>query len=88
MKARTIVIWILVILAAVIVIQNSQLATLRLAFWNIYAPLFILVILVFFLGFGAGYLAGRRRRKIDSPKPAPPPPAMPPAQPARPAAKP
>jgi uncharacterized integral membrane protein len=80
MKARTIVICVLVVLAAIIVIQNSQLAALRLFLWNIYAPQFILVVLVFIMGFAAGWLAGRRGRKKTIP---PPPPAMPPAQPAK-----
>ena len=89
MKARTIVIWILVILAAILIIQNSGPAQLRLFFWPISSSLFILVILIFFIGFAVGYLAGRRSKKIDYPKTVPPPPlAMPPAQRATPPAKP
>jgi uncharacterized SAM-binding protein YcdF (DUF218 family) len=84
MKTRTIVIWALVVLAAVLVIQNSQLSVLRMLFWHIYAPQFILVVILFFLGFSAGWLAGRRGRNERAPKAAPPaPPAMPPAQPAK-----
>jgi hypothetical protein len=89
MKPRTIVILVLIVLAAVLVIQNSQLSPLRFFFWGIYAPQFILVVFVFGLGLGAGYLLGRRDRKASPPRPAPPsPPAMPPAQPAHPAGPP
>ncbi len=85
MKARTIVILVLVVLAAVLVIQNSQLTPLRLFFWGIYAPQFILIGLVFFLGFGVGYLAGRRGRKERKASAVPPPPpGMPPADPVQP----
>jgi uncharacterized integral membrane protein len=78
MKARTIVLLILVVLAAVIIIQNSRMDTIRLLFWAVYGPKFILVVLVFFIGFAAGLLFGRRgRRKTVKP---PDPPAKPPAQ--------
>ena len=84
MKAKTAVILVLVVLASIIVIQNSQLSALRPFFWNIYAPQFILVVIVFVMGFAAGYLAGRRGRKERAAKAVPPaPPAMPPAQPAK-----
>jgi uncharacterized integral membrane protein len=85
MKARSAVILVLVVLAAIIVIQNSQLAALSLFFWRIYAPQFILVVILFFLGFGVGWLAGRRGRREREAKSVPPsPPAMPPAHAARP----
>lgn len=83
MKTRTIVILVLVVLAAILIIQNSGPARLWLFFWPISSSLFILVILIFCMGFGAGYLSGRRGRKAPAVKSVPPaPPAMPPAQPA------
>ncbi len=90
MKARTIVILILVVLAAVIVIQNSGPAIFHLFFWPIYASQIILVVLVFAMGLGIGYLLGFRGRRPRAQKSVPPPPAaMPPAQrPAPPSAKP
>ena len=77
MKARTVVLLVLAALAAVVIIQNSQLGIIRLAFWNIYAPQFILVLIVLTLGFAAGYLAGRRGRKKSERAHAAPPPAPP-----------
>jgi uncharacterized integral membrane protein len=80
MKTRTIVILVLVVLAAILVIQNSGPAQLWLFFWSISSSLFILVILIFFMGFAIGYLSGRWGRKTKTPPPAP---VMPPAQPAK-----
>jgi uncharacterized integral membrane protein len=63
MKSKSIALLVLALLAAVLVIQNSQLTELRLAFWPIYAPLFVLALIVLVIGFALGYLAGRRGRK-------------------------
>jgi uncharacterized integral membrane protein len=41
---------------------------LRLFFWNVYAPLFVLVLTVFFLGAIVGFLMAKRGRKKE-PKP-------------------
>jgi len=88
MKARTIVILILVVLAAVLVVQNSRTDILYIYFWTLSGSKFILVALTFLLGLGVGYLLGFRGRRTRAQKPVPPPPAaMPPAQrPAKPPA--
>lgn len=68
MKAKTIILIILAGLGVVILIQNSQVATIRLFFWEIAMSQIILVPLVFIIGFVAGFLAAKfgRRRKKDS----------------------
>jgi uncharacterized integral membrane protein len=80
MKTKTVVILVLVALVAVLLLQNAGLTQLRLLFWNVYAPLFVLILAVFFLGGIVGLLMTKRDRKKE-PKPALeklPPPASPP----------
>jgi uncharacterized integral membrane protein len=65
MKAKTVLIAVLVVLLAVLVIQNSELMPFRLLFWSAYMPVFILVIGIFAVGFIVGYLAAKLdRRKV------------------------
>jgi uncharacterized integral membrane protein len=76
MKAKNVLIAVLVILLAVLVIQNSELMPFRLLFWSAYMPVFILVIGIFAVGFIVGYLASKMdRRKVskrEAVTPAPP----------------
>ena len=76
MKTKTVVILVLMALVAVLLLQNAELIPLRLFFWNIYAPLFVLILVVFLLGGLVGHLTAHRDRKrgekkVDE-KPAPP----------------
>jgi uncharacterized integral membrane protein len=65
MKAKTVLIVAVIVLLAVLVIQNSALIPFRLLFWSAYMPVFIFVIGVFAVGFIIGYLAARLdRRKV------------------------
>jgi len=87
MKTKTFVILILVALAAVLLLQNAGLTQLRIFLWNLYAPLFVLLLAVFCLGLLVGLLAVRRdRKKVPAPLPAPEKPAAP-VSPTPPAAK-
>ncbi len=84
MKSRTVLILVLIALFAVLLIQNSELATLRFFFWPIYAPQFILVFFIFLIGFLVGFLAAKSGRKKDGIKEEHVPPAashQPPAKP-------
>ena len=65
MKTKTVIILFLVALVAILLLQNSGLTQLRLFFWNVYAPLFVLILVIFFLGAIVGYLAVHRDRKKD-----------------------
>jgi uncharacterized integral membrane protein len=72
MKAKTVLIVVLIVLLAVLVIQNSELMPFRLLFWSAYMPVFILVIGIFAVGFIVGYLAAKLdRRKALKSTPAP-----------------
>ena len=68
MKTKTLVILILVALAAVLLLQNAAMTQLSIFLWPIYAPLFILLLVFFFLGIGIGRLMGHREKKKDAPK--------------------
>jgi uncharacterized integral membrane protein len=84
MKNKTIWILVLVALFAVLLIQNSQLATMRFFFWPIYAAQFILVFFIFLIGFIVGFLAAKSgRKKAEKKEEHVPPPAFhqPPAKP-------
>ena len=66
MKSRTIWILVLVVLFAILLIQNSSKMTpLKFYFWSIYAPLFILVFFIFLIGFLVGFLAAKSGQKKD-----------------------
>jgi uncharacterized integral membrane protein len=86
MKTKTVVILILLGLVAILLLQNSGLTQLRLFFWNVYAPLFVLLLVFFFVGGVVGYLAAHRDRKKDQKKDDEKlgPPVLPPPSPAKP----
>ena len=69
MKAKTIILIILAGLGVVILVQNSQVVTIRLFFWKIAMSQVILVPFVLIIGFVAGFLVtkfGWRRNKNSS----------------------
>ena len=66
MKPKTVFVGVLIILFVILLIQNSGPADLRFYFWNISGPQFILVFLVFCLGFLAGFLIAKTGRKKDN----------------------
>jgi uncharacterized integral membrane protein len=59
MKPKTIVILVLVALFAIILIQNTQVVTLRLLFWKVGMSQIILVPLTMVIGFILGYLVAK-----------------------------
>jgi len=59
MKPKTIVILVLVALFAIILIQNTQVVTLRLLFWKVGMSQIILVPLIMVIGFILGYLVAK-----------------------------
>jgi uncharacterized integral membrane protein len=65
MKTKTLVILILVALVGVLLLQNAGLTQLQIFFWYVYAPLFVLLLVVFCLGLLVGLLAHRRDRKKE-----------------------
>lgn len=65
MKPKTIVVLVLAVLFVIILIQNTQVVTLRLFFWKIGMSQIILIPLTMVIGFAAGFivakLTGERR---------------------------
>jgi len=59
MKAKTIFVLVLVGLFLVILIQNTQVVTLRLLFWKLDIAQIILVPLTMLIGFMLGYLIAK-----------------------------
>jgi uncharacterized integral membrane protein len=65
MKPKAIIVAVLAILFVIILIQNTQVVTLRLFFWKIGMSQIILIPLTMVIGFAAGFivakLTGERR---------------------------
>ena len=59
MKTKNIVILVLIILFFIILIQNTNVVTLRLFFWQIGASQIILIPIVLAIGFIIGYLVAK-----------------------------
>ena len=65
MKAKIVLVLVLVILLGVLLIQNTQVVTYRLYFWTISMSQVILVPLIALAGFLIGYIFGTMRRKKE-----------------------
>ena len=59
MKAKNIVILVLIDLFLIILVQNTQVVTLRLLFWKIDVSQIIMVPLTMLIGFVIGYLVAK-----------------------------
>ena len=59
MKAKTIVILVLIGLFLIILIQNTQVVTLQLLFWKLGMSQIILVPMILLIGFIVGYLVAK-----------------------------
>lgn len=54
---------ILVVVALVLVLQNTQSVRVELLFWNVEWPLWIVLLLMLVIGAAIGYLASWRARR-------------------------
>ncbi len=63
MKPKTIIILVLMVLAVVIVIQNSQMVTLQLFFWKIMMSRIIFIVGLLVVGFSLGFLVAKMTHK-------------------------
>jgi len=69
MKAKTIIILILIALFVIVLIQNTQVLTVQFFFWKISMSRIILICLLMLVGFIIGFLVakvGRKRLKRQS----------------------
>jgi uncharacterized integral membrane protein len=62
-KAKTIIIIILAIIALVLIVQNTRVVPLQLLFWQIWVSQIVLVILMFAIGFGIAFVLAKATRK-------------------------
>ncbi len=63
--AKKIFLGILGILALILLLQNTEVVTLRLLFWSISMSGIIFIPLLIIAGFLAGFFFGKRSRKND-----------------------
>lgn len=64
MKAKTIIIMVLIVLFAIILIQNTQVVTIQLFFWKLSMSRIILVSFFALIGFAIGFLLSKTRKKL------------------------
>ena len=69
MKAKLIIALVLLVLALIVLLQNTEVVTFRLLFWSAEISQVLLVLLMMFIGFVLGFvvakLTGRRRKPAD-----------------------
>jgi len=63
MNQKTIIILILIVLAFVILIQNTQIVEVQIFFWKVAMSRIILIAFMLIVGFGIGYLAAKTQKK-------------------------
>ena len=71
MKVKSIIIIVLVIIALILIVQNTEVVPIWLLFWRIWMSRIILIILMLAIGFGIGFavakLGGRKKPKAEKP---------------------
>ena len=69
-RVRTVVILVLVLLALVVIVQNTEVVSVRLLFWDLVMSRIILLALSIAMGVIIGFLVGRPwRRRDKTPRP-------------------
>lgn len=63
MKPKTIIILILIVLAFVMLIQNTQVVEVQLLFWKIAMSRIIMISFLLLMGFIVGYLVAKMQKK-------------------------
>jgi len=63
MKPKTVIILFLIVLAVVILIQNTQVVEVQIFFWKIAMSRIIMIIFLLIAGFVIGYFVPRLQKK-------------------------
>lgn len=63
MKAKNIAILIVSIVLFIILLQNTQVVSLRLLFWKISMSRIILLPLIMLIGFSVGFIVGKKKKE-------------------------
>lgn len=71
MKAKSIIIIVLAIIALILIVQNTEVVPIQLLLWRIWVSRIVLIILMLAIGFGIGFvlakIGGRQRPKAEKP---------------------
>jgi uncharacterized integral membrane protein len=59
MKAKGIIIVIFVLIAIIIIAQNTEVMPIQLLFWRLWMSRIVLIILMLALGFGIGFILAK-----------------------------
>jgi uncharacterized integral membrane protein len=65
MNKKLIAFLVLVVLALILIIQNTQRVSLNFFFWSLVLPLVVLVLTIFALGFVIGFLVAKIKGPRD-----------------------
>lgn len=63
MSARNIIVIVLVLLAVILMVQNTEVVNVRLFFWQVSMSRIILIFLMLLIGFVLGLVVGRSRKR-------------------------
>ncbi|UCE19359.1 MAG: LapA family protein [Gemmatimonadota bacterium] len=63
MKGKTLVIAVVLILFLIVLVQNTQIVTVKLFFWDMSMSRIILIFLAMLIGFVVGYFLQKLRHK-------------------------
>ena len=63
MKLKTLFITVLLILLVIIMMQNTQIVTVTLLFWDVSMSRIVLIFLALLFGFVLGYFVGRLKKR-------------------------
>ena len=63
MKPKTIVVTILIFLMLILLVQNTQVVTVKLFFWDVSMSRIILIFFLLLIGFILGYFAAKLRKR-------------------------
>ena len=69
MKAKSIVIIILAIIALILIVQNTEVVPVQLLLWRIWLSRIVLIVLMLAIGFAIGFvlakLTGKKSTKVE-----------------------
>ncbi|MGB7054250.1 MAG: LapA family protein [bacterium] len=63
MKAKSIIIIILAIIALILIVQNTEVVPIQLLLWRIWMSRIVLIVLMLAIGFGIGFVLAKASGK-------------------------
>lgn len=68
MKVKTIIILVLVVLALILIVQNTEVVPIQILFWQLLMSRIILILLLLVIGFAIGFIVAKFTGKRAPPK--------------------